>query len=229
MSGHDIVADTRAVLNAAVDQFNAAAEDAALRYLRRYELSECGADGYPVAWHEGIKDLIREAAGHRCVRCGHPYRKGENGDGEWSACDERCRHRGPARYRPGWCEYGEGMGDPGLVDPWADETVTPADALAGELVNGGIDIDARWRILTVHHLTGEKADCRWWNLAALCQRCHLQIQGRVKMAQVWPHEHSDWFKPYAAGYYAATYLGEELTPREVGARLDELLALERAA
>jgi hypothetical protein len=49
------------------------------------------------------------------------------------------------------------------------------------------------------------------------------------MARVWPWEHSDWFKPYVAGYYAAVYLGEELTREQVDARLDELLALERVA
>ena len=35
--------------------------------------------------------------------------------------------------------------------------------------------------LTVHHLTGDKANMRWWNLAPLCQRCHLHIQGKVVM------------------------------------------------
>jgi hypothetical protein len=164
--------------------------------LRVYELSECGPDGYPPAWHESVKDLVRELAGHRCVRCGHPYRKGEHGTGEWSPCDERCTHRDRAGD---WC-FGRG-----------DEPL------------------ARWRILTVHHLTGNKADLRWWNLAALCQRCHLQIQGRVRMEQVYPYEHSDWFKPYAAGYYAATYLGEDLTREETVTRLDELLGLERVA
>ena len=48
-------------------------------------------------------------------------------------------------------------------------------------------------------------------------------------ARVWPWEHSDWFKPYVAGYYAFAYLGEDLTRAEVEARLDELLALERIA
>ena len=79
----------------------------------------------------------------------------------------------------------------------------------------------------LHHLNGGKLDCRWWNLAALCQRCHLRIQGRVVMARVWPWEHSDWFKPYVAGYYASVYLGEELDREQTQERLDELLDLER--
>jgi hypothetical protein len=57
-------------------------------------------------------------------------------------------------------------------------------------------------VLTVHHLDGDKSNCRWWNLAALCQRCHLKIQGRVIMERVWMFDHSEWFKPYVAGYYA---------------------------
>ncbi len=57
-------------------------------------------------------------------------------------------------------------------------------------------------VLTVHHLDADKSNCRWWNLAALCQRCHLSIQGRVIMERVYMFEHSAWFKPYVAGYYA---------------------------
>ena len=84
--------------------------------------------------------------------------------------------------------------------------------------------------LTVHHLTMRKDDCRWWNLAALCQRCHLSIQHRVNMDRPWVMtEHSAWFRPYVAGYYAWKYRGEELSRAEVMARLDELLQLERQA
>jgi glycosidase len=81
-----------------------------------------------------------------------------------------------------------------------------------------------WRILTVHHLDGDKANCRWWNLAALCQRCHLTIQGKVKMDQTYIYPHSEWFRPYVAGYYAHTVLGLELSRAEVATRLAELLA-----
>jgi hypothetical protein len=90
-------------------------------------------------------------------------------------------------------------------------------------------VAARWRILTVHHLNGNKADCRWWNLAALCQRCHLRVQRVVVMERVWPWEHSLWFRIHAAAWYAHAYLGEDLTREETLARLEELLALERAA
>lgn len=170
---------------------------------RLYEPHELGPDGYPPAWHETIKHAVREQAGHRCVRCGHPYRRGEHGSGEWSPCDDRCTHDGPIR----WLCYMDHGG----------EHLTSCQR------------QAAWRILTVHHLDGDKANCRWWNLAALCQRCHLQIQGRVQMARVWPWEHSEWFRPYVAGYYAWVYLGENLDRDGVEARMGELLALERAA
>lgn len=47
-------------------------------------------------------------------------------------------------------------------------------------------------VLTVHHLDEDKANLEHWNLAALCQRCHLQIQGRVIFYQDWPFEHTPW-------------------------------------
>lgn len=87
-----------------------------------------------------------------------------------------------------------------------------------------------WTILTVHHLDGDKSNCRWWNLLALCQRCHLSIQGRVNPERPWVMaEHTPWFRPYVAGFYAVKYLGEDLTRDEVMERLEELLDLERAA
>lgn len=79
------------------------------------------------------------------------------------------------------------------------------------------------RTLTVHHLDNDKANCRWWNLVALCQACHLAIQGRVKMDQTYLYPHTAWFRPYVAGFYAFTALGEDLTRAEVESRLEELL------
>ena len=61
-------------------------------------------------------------------------------------------------------------------------------------------------VLTVHHLDGNKSNCADWNLAALCQRCHLRIQGRVKMDQMFFSEIldvSDWFRPHLEGYLTA--------------------------
>jgi hypothetical protein len=82
--------------------------------------------------------------------------------------------------------------------------------------------------LTVHHLDNDKGNCRWYNLVALCQRCHLSIQGRVDMDRPWVMaEHTPWFRPYVAAFYAWKYLGELLTREETEARLDELLGVER--
>lgn len=60
--------------------------------------------------------------------------------------------------------------------------------------------------LTVHHLDMDKANCDGWNLAALCQRCHLSVQGRVRMDQMFFSEIldiADWFKPHLQGYLAS--------------------------
>lgn len=82
-------------------------------------------------------------------------------------------------------------------------------------------------ILTVHHCDGDKANVKWWNLLALCQRCHLSVQARVNPDQPYWCEHSEWFKPYVAGFYAWKYLGIELTRGETEEKLDVLLRLER--
>lgn len=57
--------------------------------------------------------------------------------------------------------------------------------------------------LTVHHLDINPSNCAWWNIPALCQRCHLSIQSKVVMERPYMFEHSEWFKPYVAAYYAA--------------------------
>jgi hypothetical protein len=115
-------------------------------------------------------------------------------------------HKGPVRlsYR---------ADDGSYVEKWEHQLATEA----GVVVGYGKRVEAKARVLTVHHLrlgSDAKRDLRWWNLAALCQRCHLSIQGKVQMERVWPHEHSEWFKPYAAGWYAWSYLGEDLTREE---------------
>lgn len=123
----------------------------------------------------------------------------------------RCQHP----YMNG--EHGRGEWSP------CDELCNhdgPTETRDGQLM-------ARWRILTVHHFDGNKLNCRWWNLGALCQRCHLTIQGRVKLHVPYLFEHSEWFKPYVAGYYAWSILGEELTRDQVDGRLDELLRIGR--
>jgi 5-methylcytosine-specific restriction endonuclease McrA len=38
-------------------------------------------------------------------------------------------------------------------------------------------------VLTVHHINMLKHDCRYQNLIALCQRCHLHLQHRYRPDQ----------------------------------------------
>ena len=57
-------------------------------------------------------------------------------------------------------------------------------------------------VLTVHHLVPDKSLCEDWNLAALCQRCHLSIQGKVNMFQEYMLPHSKSFIPHLEGFLA---------------------------
>jgi hypothetical protein len=57
-------------------------------------------------------------------------------------------------------------------------------------------------MLGVHHLDMNPGNSAWWNLVPLCQRCHLQIQHKVILERAWMLEHTPWFRPYAAGWYA---------------------------
>jgi hypothetical protein len=61
--------------------------------------------------------------------------------------------------------------------------------------------------LTIHHLDNDKSNCREWNLAALCQRCHLHIQGQVEMRQTWMGDHSEWMLPHIQGMEAEIHNG----------------------
>lgn len=189
--------------------------------LRLYDVA--GADGYPPAWHRcprchGVGLLGDDEGGFRpsCTDC---FGRGSAKDLIRYLAGDRCvRCRHP--YRTG--EHGSGEWSP------CDGLCTHGRVFGSDSRHnaaGGYDV--RWRILTVHHLNGAKLDCRWWNLAALCQRCHLTIQGKVWMGREWTREHSPWFRPYAAGHYALKYLGVELTRTQVEARMPELLALEQ--
>lgn len=82
-----------------------------------------------------------------------------------------------------------------------------------------------WRILTVHHLDGDKANNAWWNLLALCQRCHLSIQGRVAPERPYLFDHTPWFVPYACGFYAHYHAGLSITREEAEAEPDRWLRM----
>lgn len=64
-------------------------------------------------------------------------------------------------------------------------------------------------MLTVHHIDLNCSNCAWYNIPALCQKCHLVIQHKVIIDRPWMFDHTLWFRPYVAGYYAARF---ELIP-----------------
>lgn len=111
---------------------------------------------------------------------------------------------------------------------WKSIATSIKDAAGWKCVRcGHAHEPATGHTLTVHHLDGDKANNAWWNTPALCQRCHLSIQGRVIMARPWLYEHSDWFKPYVGGYFAWFYLGLDLSREQVEAKLDYYASLQR--
>ncbi len=165
-------------------------------------------------------ELYRVYAPEECGEDGYPYQwHGTIGYERGPAIKNLVRAAAGDRCQRCGHPYLKGMGEWSPCDEWCghDGPVSLQD---------GVPV-ARWRILTVHHLNGVKADCRWWNLAALCQRCHLHIQKKVIMERVFPFDHTAWFRPHAAGWYAFAYLNEELSREETMDRMDELLALER--
>lgn len=85
------------------------------------------------------------------------------------------------------------------------------------------------KILTTHHFDGDKANDEWWNLLPLCQVCHLQVQAKVDPEIPWFLEHSDWLKPYVAGFYAWKYEHRKITREEAMEQLEKLLNYERRA
>lgn len=168
---------------------------------------------------KAVRQRAREEAGHRCVRCGHPYECGiaRPDRGEWSDCDEQCDHKGIVRM----------LNTVSAPPVWGEPfEISPFSVPAGKSVRLGCRFQARWRILTVHHFDGDKANDAWWNLLSLCQVCHLSFQSRVDPEIPWMFEHSAWLRPYVAGFYAAKYEGKNLTREEVESRIDELLAYE---
>ena len=84
------------------------------------------------------------------------------------------------------------------------------------------------RILTTHHFDVDKSNDEWWNLLALCQVCHLQIQGRVDPEMPWFLEHSEWLKTYVAGFYAWKYEHRKISRLDAEIQMDCLLAYELA-
>ena len=73
--------------------------------------------------------------------------------------------------------------------------------------------------LTVHHLDNDKSNLARWNLAVLCQRCHLQVQGRMDIFQTYMFTLSDWFRPHYLGFLEAHHLNQTV---------EEFVSVERS-
>jgi hypothetical protein len=55
--------------------------------------------------------------------------------------------------------------------------------------------------LTVHHLDGNKWNLEPWNLAALCQRCHLQVQNKIDFyTDSLDGVHREWMAKHVTDY-----------------------------
>ena len=135
---------------------------------------------YPPDW-PAIAKRIKDAAGNRCERCHHPA------EGPWkmgrAALEALIAH---APYELDMIPF------PGHA-PCDEQCTHPRDG--------------KQRMLTVHHLDLNKRNIEGWNLAALCQGCHLHIQGVVDMTQDYMGEHTDWMKPHVDGRDAALAAG----------------------
>lgn len=153
---------------------------------------------YKGEYHEHwdlLQAAIKAAAGHRCVRCHHPFTE----QGKPLVCDSQCdQHKGVHRNN-----------DPRFQ--WS--IVQTSDGRLRGLNYG------------VHHFDGDKSNNRWWNLMALCNSCHLKIQSSVIPERSWLFEHSAWAKPYIGGFYAWWFAQEYPTREEVEADLEKYLAL----
>jgi len=49
-------------------------------------------------------------------------------------------------------------------------------------------------VLTVHHIDGNKANCNFKNLVALCQRCHLHFEGTNPFKQLFLWDPPLWIR-----------------------------------
>lgn len=115
----------------------------------------------------------------------------------------------------------------GYPDDWPEIATATKDAAGWECIRcRRKHSPATGYTLTVHHFDGNKANCEWWNLMALCQRCHLMIQARVNPDQdIFEFlEISDWMKPFVAGRRAA-FAGEPHDIAAVTEHLEEYLCL----
>ncbi len=143
---------------------------------------------YPWNWRR-ISYRVKRLHGFRCERCGHPhvpaYPATRNVRDLWEH-DWEVEEGvfAPVVFRRGDTGLGRSM----------TTFETPCDRRCSHIGDG------KQRTLTVHHLDGDKANYRLWNLAALCQVCHLQIQAKVCWDQTYLGQHSEWMRWHIERY-----------------------------
>jgi 5-methylcytosine-specific restriction endonuclease McrA len=161
---------------------------------------------------KALHNAVRADAGNRCIRCGHPQ-----GDRQ-VITDDRLRVAKLKADYPNAVVHSHTW-DATDEDGWRVVLQVACDDACTHVRDGKL------RILTVHHLDGHKANNAWWNLLALCQACHLTIQGKVipERPYLWPH--TKWFKPYVCGFYAHYYGKQAITRAEADATPERWLAM----
>jgi len=145
---------------------------------------------------------------------------------DWSEIAERVKHEAGWRCVRCGHPFNPDDGQPWFCDARCDATKgrqRPEHRRGGL---GGVHAPITPGLsLTVHHLDGDKANCRWWNLLATCNSCHLTVQAKVIPERPYLWEHARWFVPYVCGFYAWYYGHEDITRAEAEARPDYWLAL----
>lgn len=99
-----------------------------------------------------------------------------------------------------WCKMG-GFAVGEYPDNWPEIAVAIKEAVHWRCEHcGHVHAPEVGRCLTVHHLDGNKANCSWYNLVALCQKCHLHIQARFIPGQaVMGFARPGWMKERGLG------------------------------
>ena len=149
-----------------------------------------------------LKARVRLEAGHRCLRCQHPYMpKGDakmlglepswRPDG-WSACDLRCDHLGPKR-----------VVDVDGVLKFSNPT--PGRAWHRHILIGdsGRRVESEWRVLTVHHADGDKGNVP----GGTCSRSASGATLRCRRRSSWSASSRTRTRPGSGRSSPATTLG----------------------
>lgn len=155
-----------------------------------------------------LHNAVKAAVGNRCVRCHHP-----DGDRMFTTTDVNNVVEAEAIY-------GSRAHVRDIPEGWRVLVLSRCDDQCQH-----VQVPAKMRVLTVHHMTGDKSNNAWWNLLPLCQVCHLQVQSKVLPEVPYLWKHSAWFVPYVCGFYAHYYGRIDITREQADADPDRWLAM----